>query len=428
MNRLVVAIDGTAGSGKSTVARLVADRLGLAYVDTGATYRLVALRALEQDIDLDDAHAAAEVARAVAASTTLGPDGALRQGSQTIGIEIRTPEVSRASSLVAVHPPVRRVLVELQRRLVPPAGAVVEGRDIGTVVWPGADLKVFLDADPAVRAGRRPDERPAEGVDALEAVRERDERDTTRAEGALRAAPGAMRIDTTHRDANAVADQIVAAVPRVAERPNLLYRLVRGLLALLLRGPFRLTVEGAANLPSHGPAILAPNHRSLVDIPVAGALTRRKIWFMAKEELFGSSRASWFLTRLGAFPVRRGRPDRAALTRALDLLRSGELIGIYPEGTRRPDARFDEVEDGLAYIALKSGAPVVPVALSGTEAIFPKNAKRPRFVRVRVRIGEPFRLGGPVEGVLRRALVTEATEEARRRLQKAMDELEPRLS
>ena len=129
---------------------------------------------------------------------------------------------------------------------------------------------------------------------------------------------------------------------------------------------------------------------------------------------------------MGAFPVRRGKPDRASLQRCLDLLAAGEVVGIYPEGTRRPDARFDEPEDGFAYIALRSGAPIVPVALSGTEAVLPRGRKFPKFVKIRVRIGEPFRLGERHTGVLPRPRIREATAEAQERLNAVMDELEPR--
>jgi 1-acyl-sn-glycerol-3-phosphate acyltransferase len=148
---------------------------------------------------------------------------------------------------------------------------------------------------------------------------------------------------------------------------------------------------------------------------------------MGKEELFRNALAAKILGAMGAFPVKRGRPDRASLQRCLDLLANGEMVGIYPEGTRRPDARFDEVEDGFAYIALRSGAPIVPVAMTGTEAVLPHGRKFPKFVKIRVVIGEPFRLGSARHsGVLPRGRIREASAEAHRKLNEVMDKAEPR--
>jgi CMP/dCMP kinase len=442
VTRTIVAIDGPAGAGKSTAARLVAQRLGLAHIDTGATYRLVALQALRENTPLDDPDALADVARRVAQRTELGPQGELRFDDAPVGGEIRTPEVTAAASVVAAHPEVRTVLVQMQRALVPGAGAVVEGRDIGTVVWPDADVKVYLDAQPEVRAARRVEATPS-------AVSERDARDATRPVGAMRAADDAAIIDTTELLPEAVAEAIVtrlrpAPVDRAPDAPpaaervkappaahpsnsRLLYWLMNGVLAVALRLVFRLQVRGREKIPRSGPVILAPNHRSLIDIPLAGAVsTRRQIRFMAKDELFATKLSAWLMWRLGAFPIRRGKPDRASLNTALRLLREGGLVGVFPEGTRTPSARFDELEEGLAYLALKSGATIVPVAISGTEAAFPPGKRFIRFVKMRALVGEPFTLGGPIEGVLPRSRVREATVEAQRRLRAVMDELEPR--
>lgn len=424
MTRTIVAIDGPAGAGKSTAAKLVASRLGLAHIDTGATYRLLALRALVEDVPLDGSEQLAALASRVAGVTTLGPDGRLVFDGAPVGDDIRTPEVTRAASHVAAHPEVRAVLVQLQRSLVPAGGAVVEGRDIGTVVWPDAQLKVYLDAAPEVRAERRAEDAPA-------AVTERDARDAARPVGAMRPADDAVHIDTSQLAADAVAEAILDRVPRpvrahaATTRMSLFYRFARGALALILK-PWRFEVIGRDRIPAAGPVILAPNHRSLIDIPVAGVASKRQVYFMAKEELFKSSVAAALLRRLGAFPVRRGRPDREPLTRALALLRAGEMVGIFPEGTRRAGSRFEEIEEGLAYVALKSGATVVPLAISGTDAVFPPGRKLPKLVRIRALVGEPFTLGGPVDGLLPRSRVRAASAEAHRRLVALIDELEPR--
>jgi cytidylate kinase len=420
----VIAIDGPAGSGKSTVAHLVAGRLGLGYVDTGATYRLVALRALERGVPLDDAPALAQLAAETMNRCTIADGGTLTCDGRPVGAEIRTPEVSEASSIVAAHPEVRSVLVAHQRKLVPAGGAVVEGRDIGTVVWPDAELKVYLDASADVRAERRGAQQGGNGEALTVELHERDERDATRKVSAMRPAPDAVVVDTSTEPAEVVAAEIVGYLEPRKRSP--LYVVVRFILAVLLRTAFRLDVTGAENIPKHGPVIIAPNHRSLIDHPVVGAITHRQVWFMGKEELFRKALAGRLLRAMGAFPVKRGKPDRASLQRCLELLAAGEVVGIYPEGTRRPDARFDEPEDGFSYIALRSGAPIVPVALSGTEAVLPRGRKFPRFVKIRVRIGKPFRLGERHAGVLPRSRIRTATAEAQARLNAEMDALEPR--
>jgi 1-acyl-sn-glycerol-3-phosphate acyltransferase len=243
----------------------------------------------------------------------------------------------------------------------------------------------------------------------------------------MRPADDAIVLDTTRLGPQEVADRIMTLLE--PPTPDRLYSAARAVLAGLLRGIFRLEITGAERVPRRGPVILAPNHRSLLDIPVAAATTRRKVWFMAKEELFRSRPAAAVLRRLGAFPVRRGRPDRAPLQRALQLLAQGEVVGIFPEGTRRPDARFERLEEGFAYVALRSGAPIVPLAISGTESVFPPGGRVPKLVKVRVAVGEPFRLASGNTGhtgVLPRAKVRAATAEAQARFASLMEGLEPR--
>ena len=422
--RTVIAIDGPAGSGKSTVAKLVASRLGVGYVDTGATYRVVALQALRQGIPLDDATAVTSLARSVMERCALDAGSVLSFDGKPVGDEIRTPEVSEAASKIAAIADVRRVLVEHQRRLVPRGGAVVEGRDIGTVVWPDASLKVYLDASEDVRADRRIAQQNDGAAIATE-LHERDLRDATRPVSAMRPAADAVLVDTSKLGAEEVAAHVIELLH--PDSRSAFYVFVRGTLSGLLHSAFRMKVEGRENIPAHGGVILAPNHRSLIDIPVAAAVTKRPVYFMAKEELFKGKVGGGLISKLGGFPVKRGKPDRGALNRALELLDGGHVVGIFPEGTRKPGSRFEEVEDGFAYVAMKSGAPVVPVAISGTEAVFPPGKKLPQFVKIRVQVGEPFRIGdGKVGGMLPRAKIREATTDAMGKFAVVMNEVEPR--
>ena len=187
---MVVAIDGPAGAGKSTVARGLAAELGFRYLDSGAMYRSVALLAL-RDPGADPAALAAR------ATIELESAGRVLLDGEDVTRAIREPEVSRQASVVAADPAVRAALVEKQRELLGAGDWVAEGRDIGSVVAPDADLKVYLDADPAERARRRAAETGAEQAAVLADQTARDERDRSRAASPLREADGAVRVDTT---------------------------------------------------------------------------------------------------------------------------------------------------------------------------------------------------------------------------------------
>ena len=199
---MIVAVDGPAGAGKSTVARAAAEALGFTYLDSGAMYRAVALAALERG------RPAAEVARD--AAIELG-DG-VRLDGRDVTTAIRAPEVSEAASRVAGDPEVRAALVERQRALMANGDWVAEGRDIGTVVAPDAAVKVFLTASPEERARRRAAELGADERAVLADQALRDERDRTRAHSPLRPAPGAVELDTTGLSVDQVVERIAELV------------------------------------------------------------------------------------------------------------------------------------------------------------------------------------------------------------------------
>lgn len=214
---MIVAIDGPAGAGKSTVARGAARALGFAYLDSGALYRTVALAALEHGVDPEDGPTVARLAESLHIDLVANPGGATGAtlNGRDVSAAIRDARVTAAASRVAAQPEVRAALIEFQRDFLQAGDSVAEGRDIGTVVAPGAELKVFLVADPAERARRRAAELRERGEDAdPDAVRaeieRRDERDSSRAAAPLRPAPDAVEVDTTGLS-------IEAAVARVVE-------------------------------------------------------------------------------------------------------------------------------------------------------------------------------------------------------------------
>jgi len=204
---MVIAIDGPAGAGKSSVARAVAAALGFTYLDSGAMYRCVALAALERGAPLDDAAALGELARSL--EIALEGDRVVL-GGDDVSEAIRTPQATEAASRVSLHAPVREAMVASQRRLIAAGRYVAEGRDIGTVVSPEAPLKVFLTASDEERARRRAAQTGEDETTVLAAQRERDRRDETREHSALRAAPDAVEIDTTGLGLDEVVGRVVA--------------------------------------------------------------------------------------------------------------------------------------------------------------------------------------------------------------------------
>lgn len=217
----VIAIDGPAGVGKSTTARLVAKGLGYTLVDTGAIYRSVALMAKERGINFEEGRRVASLAAELDIELSQGPDGSTRVIVNGIerSDDIRRDEISTGASKISKEPTVREALLGLQRELGKEGGVVLEGRDIGTVVFPDAEVKIFLTADPRVRAKRRFDELIERGEEAqldvvLQDMKRRDQRDETRAVAPLKAATDAVVIDSSGATVEAVVSQVLEVVSR----------------------------------------------------------------------------------------------------------------------------------------------------------------------------------------------------------------------
>ena len=210
-----IAIDGPSGAGKSTLAKKLAERLGFVYVDTGAIYRTIGLRALRSGTDPRDAAAVAAMLEDVHLEIRYGEDGLQHMilDGEDVTEEIRLPEVSRYASQVSAHPCVRDYLLEMQRSLARTHSVIMDGRDIGTVVLPDADVKIFLTAAPEERARRRCRELEQRGTpqpyeEVLSDIRERDKNDMERPVAPLRQAEDAVLVDTTHLDFEASLDTL----------------------------------------------------------------------------------------------------------------------------------------------------------------------------------------------------------------------------
>ena len=217
---MIIAIDGPSGAGKSTLGKMLAEKLDLLYLDTGAMYRAVGLAVVEENVDFSDAAKVIEIARR-AQIELIGAPNALfvkLNGADVTGA-IRTNEIGQAASIISTIPEVRRILVEKQRKLgnVAVRGAVLDGRDIGTIVFPNADIKFFLTAKPEARAQRRFTEDAAKNravsfEKTFAEIKERDERDVSRADSPLTIAENAVVIDTSELDLTEVFDQMIKTI------------------------------------------------------------------------------------------------------------------------------------------------------------------------------------------------------------------------
>ena len=212
----MIAIDGPAGAGKSTVAARLARKFGYVNLESGAMYRALALKAIEQGMDRSSEPALVELAKQSKIELIPTPDGnrVLLDG-RDVSTRIREREVTDAASVVSVHPRVRELMVQLQRKMGEQGGVIMEGRDIGTVVFPNADVKIFLDADQSVRAGRRIAQvnakDPDQAAKLIRDMQERDRRDSTRATSPLVAAPDAIHLDTSELDI----EQVIGEIDRI---------------------------------------------------------------------------------------------------------------------------------------------------------------------------------------------------------------------
>jgi len=223
--RLIIAIDGPAGAGKSSVAKSLAGRLNYLYIDTGAMYRAVTLKSMQAGIDLSDGRVVEDIARQVSLGFTTGQAGVIYMDGEDVSAAIRAPEVSRnVSAYVASYPGVRQKLVELQQAMGAAGGVVMEGRDITTVVFPQAEVKVFLDAGQEERARRRFEELRSQGREQsynelLADLKRRDQEDLNRPGGALQCVPDALVLDSTSMSIDQVVDAILQVVHEKEDHP-----------------------------------------------------------------------------------------------------------------------------------------------------------------------------------------------------------------
>jgi 1-acyl-sn-glycerol-3-phosphate acyltransferase len=203
---------------------------------------------------------------------------------------------------------------------------------------------------------------------------------------------------------------------------RIFYRVGRAITLTPMKVIFWVRVRGRGKVPRLGPFVVAPSHRSLLDIFFTGYITRRRIRFMAKRELFENRFLAWLFTALGGFPVERGTADRSALRAAQQMLEGGEPLAVFPEGTRRHGRDIVDLFDGAVYLASRVGVPIVPVGIGGSEQILSSGRSLPRLHRVAIVVGDPIQPPGRGTGRVPRQEITNVTEKLRVELQSCFDE------
>ena len=200
------------------------------------------------------------------------------------------------------------------------------------------------------------------------------------------------------------------------------YQLIRFLVVAICRTYCRMNVSGKENIPQTGPFILAPVHRSYIDTPIASGCTRRRMRFMGKDSMWKRQPLNWMLSALGAFPVTRGSADREAIMRAIQVLKSGEPLVLFPEGERKSGPVVQPLMDGAAYVACKAGVSIIPVGIGGSERVMGKGAKFIYPRKLVVIIGKPIPVPASVDGRMPRSAVKEVTTQLHEQLQQLFDE------
>jgi cytidylate kinase len=387
---MIITIDGPSGTGKSTVAKRVAERLGFAFFDTGAMYRAVAFCMKKEQISIDDKRAIENLLGNFS-FRICNEKGKKRyfSGDEEITDEIRTREITSLVSAVAALPIVREKIWDIQRCFGEKESAVFEGRDMGTTVFPNANLKIFLSARPQVRAERRLKEfqemqlmDPGLSQDQiLKEILARDEADSTRTLSPLKKAEDAIEIDTSDLSIEEVVDKILSLKEQRClfnrKKPSWFYSFVIASVAIFLKLFYSHKIYGQNHIRP-GAAILASNHVSYLDPPIISVSCPGEVFFLARKTLF----KGWFgkmIFSLNARPVNSGAANLQLFRDISHLLEEGKKVILFPEGTRSPDGNLGEIKSGIFLLFQRTHCAIQPGYIAGSFSIWGRQKKLPKL-------------------------------------------------
>jgi cytidylate kinase len=372
---LRIAIDGPGGAGKSSVAKAIAKELGIIYVDTGALYRSIGLYMLKNSISTKDNERVISALRDISLKMSFENNKQIiLLNGVDVGDTIRTPEVSMAASEVSAISEVRAFLLETQRNIAKSNSVIMDGRDIGTVILPDAEVKIFLTASPEARAKRRHLELTEKGIDityeqVYNEMVTRDTNDSTREIAPCVQAEDAILLDSSELTFEETVRAVLKIVKKIKKKRNkkgsALYKTLKFLVSPFYRLFARVHVVGKENIPKDGGYIICCNHIGINDIIIMGTTFNRQIHFLAKKEWLKVPVLGWFMKKMGAIILDRGGRDVGALKHAVNAVKSGKTIAIFPQGHRYPgvNPQSTPIKSGISLIAYHSGAPIIPVCL-----------------------------------------------------------------
>lgn len=386
----IVAIDGPTATGKGTLAEKLSKKFKLMNIDTGATYRCITLDLLRKDIKLDELNKIVSELKNVKIDFK---NGKSYLNNEDVSKEIREDPVNNLVSQVSHIPEVRASMVELQRRMAEGKNVILDGRDIGTNVFPNADVKIYLDANAKVRALRRYKQNIDKGIsctfdEVLENLKFRDNNDKTSTVSPLRQAEDAIYIDTTSMSINKVVrvtSKIIKKkqkVLKIYEKAYIMTKettekkvqrtIVKGFLAGLYHIAFRVKRVGIENLDQPKGYIICANHLNMLDAAGITLLNKQKIRFIGKIELYTNPIINWLAHLFNIIPIKRDKNDINSIKLCLMALKNNEILGIFPEGTRKGIEKNTKVKNGATYLAYKSNVAILPVGVQGTFKPFTK--------------------------------------------------------
>ena len=392
-----IAIDGPGGAGKSSLAKEVAKRLQIVYVDTGALYRTIGVYMLSSGIDPKDEEAVKPNLKDISLELKfIDGNQVILINGRIVGDEIRTPEASMAASAVSAHGSVREFLLMTQRSIAETNSVIMDGRDIGTVILPYAEVKIFLTASPEARARRRFEELKTKGIETtyeqvFSEMAERDKNDSTRAIAPCVPADDAIMLDNSELDVEGTIDAVIKIINGVkkkrAKKWNPFYATCRFFINIFMHLFVRVRAVGKENIPKDGSLVLCANHIGIKDVFLIGISYPRQLFFLSKKEWFSVPVMSSIMRAWGAIPLDRGGRDVGALKNAVAVAKEGKTIALFPQGHRMPgiNPKDTPVKSGAALIAYHAHADVLPVCIKT------KDVKYKFMRKIEVIYGKPIK-------------------------------------
>ena len=398
----VVAIDGPAGSGKGSITKLVAEKLKLECIDTGAMYRCVTLDMINKNIQINELDKIQNLLKDIDIKLEDENQKVLLNG-EDVTQKIRSIEVTKKVSQVSAIKEVRIKLVDLQRKMAKDKNIIMEGRDITTVVFPKADVKIYLDADVEERARRRFKQNQEKNIEStyeevLSDMKKRDENDRNKEFGALKIAEDAILLDSTNMTIKQTTKEIIKIIKRKQKEEKLdkkvyeetkdtpfkrfkLFLTKKVIYYGFYKIVYRIKKVNEKNIPKEGAYIICANHVNMLDALAVVCGCKRKVRFICKESMFKNKALCWALKLADTIPLNREKNDIESMKRSLKALKNGDILGVFPEGTRKGMEKNLKAKSGAAFFSLKTGTKVIPLGIQGSF--------KP-FTKVKLVFGEPL--------------------------------------